>query len=153
MGVITVAGRVRVVQREYQTGRIVADTGWSANTVTNGYLAALTAWAVGTPNGIPGVPPATQTILGTGTGTPAVTDTALFAPDTATILACASRVVLPTPANTAQWVSVYTAPLGTYSECGLTTADGTLYAHKLATITISSDSQTTVTWQITASAG
>lgn len=153
MGVITVAGRVRVVQWDRRTGRIVADTGWDANTVTNGYLAALTAWAVGTPNTSQGVPPATQTILGTGTGTPAVTDTALFAPDTATILACASRVVLPTPANTGQWVSVYTAPVGSYTEAGLITADGTLYAHKLATITISSGTQTTVTWQITASAG
>lgn len=150
---VTLRGRVRIVQREARTGRIVADSGWGANTVTAGYLAAVTAWSVGTANSILGTPIATQTILGTGTGTPAVTDTALFAPDPATILTCASQTVVPSPAYTAQWVSVYTTPAGTYSEVGLQTVDGTLFAHKMETITISSGTQTTVTWQITASAG
>jgi len=143
-----VLGRVRVVTRDRATGRLLTDSGWGANTVTNGYLAALAGGSIGQ-----ALSPATHTELGTGTGTPAVTDTALFAPDAATVLACSSLGVLTDPANTAQWVSVYTSPTGTFSEVGLLAEDGTLYAHKLATVSITSGTQTTVTWQITLSAG
>ena len=143
-----VTGRVRIVTREIHTGRIVYDSGWSANTVTNGYLAALAGASLGQ-----AMSPATQTELGTGTGTPAVTDTSLFTPDSATILTCSSLTLPASPINTAQWVSVYTGPSGSFTEVGLLAKDGTLYAHKLATVSITSGTQTTVTWQITLSAG
>ena len=152
MALITVQGRVRIVTRDRQR-RVLSDSGWSANTVVNGYLAALAAWSAGVPNSTLGTPVATQTILGTGTGTPAVTDTSLFTPDVSTLLDCASLTTPASPANTAQWVSVYTQPAGTFTEVGLITTDGVLYAHKLATVTISSGTQTTVTWQISFSAG
>ena len=143
-----ITGRVRIVTRDLRTGHLIDDSGWSANTVTNGYLAALAGASLGQP-----MSPATQTELGTGTGTPAVTDTSLFTPDSATILTCSSLTLPASPINTAQWVSVYTGPAGAFTEVGLLAKDGTLYAHKMATVTITSGTQTTVTWQITLSAG
>lgn len=149
MAVIQAHGRVRIVTRAIRTGHLIYDSGWSANTVTNGYLAALAGASIGQP-----MAAATQTELGTGSGTPAVTDTNLFTPDASTLLTCSALTVLTSPANTAQWVSVYTEPTGSYTEVGLWANDGSiLYAHKMATVTITSGTQTTVTWQITLSAG
>ena len=148
MALIKAQGRVRIVTRDLHTGRMLADSGWSANTVTNGYLAALAAASLGQP-----MNPATQTELGTGTGTPSVTDTSLFTPDVATILTCSSLTLPTSPINTGQWVSVYTSPAGSFTEIALLARDGTLYAHKMATVTITIGTQTTVTWQITRNAG
>lgn len=132
----------------------MSDSGWHANTVTNAYLQAVMQWSGGVNNvGQNPVPFAGYTELGTGSGTPAVTDKSLFAPVSATFQSCLAISLLTSPANTEQWISVYTANPGTYTEVGLLTADGALYAHLMTSVTISSGNQTSITWQITAGAG
>ncbi len=154
---VAIQGRVRIVTRRRADQAILTDSGWHTNTVTNAALAAMVQWLTGTGNiGYAAAPYPNYVELGTGSGTPEPTDTALFAP----VAVTNTRVAILQPAadNPAQaeWIVAFpaSAPAGSYTEAGLFTADGTLFAHVAGlTIELSASTTTSLQWVWTLSVG
>lgn len=154
---LAIHGRVRVVTRRRSDDALLRDSGWCPNTVTNAALAALVQWLTGTGNiGYAAAPYPNYVELGTGSGTPAPTDTALFAPVAATNTQVA--ILQPSASNPAQaeWIVAFpsSVPTGTYTEAGLFTTNGTLFAHVAGlTIDLSASTTTSLQWVWTLSVG
>ena len=148
---LTLSGRIRVVQRDL-AGRVLRDSGYVSNQITNGGASAVVAWLTGSPNrGVASqaIPYPAYMELGDGTGTPAATDTNLFSPKVATYIAVSQAAPNATNPLIAEWTAVWGPSYGPYSgsEIGLFSRAGTLYAHLLATIDLTTTSSTAVTWQ------
>lgn len=148
---LRIAGRVRIVTRSLD-GRILRDSGFVPNQITNAGAAAIAQWLTGSPNrGASGqaVPYPAYMELGDGTGTPAATDTDLFHPNPATNVHVTQSGPVAGSPLTAQWTAVWGSSYGPYSatEAGLLSASGVLWAHTLATVDLSADSSTSIQWQ------
>lgn len=149
-------GRVRVVTRRLADGVLLADTGWRANQVTYYAANALAAWLTGTINrGPQAIHFPNYMELGTGSGTPSPSDTALFAGVSATSTPCSLVAVVSGTPDSSVWTAVWGGPnagnlAGTYSEIGLFDQDGHLWAHLAGlTLGINTTTTTTVQWQWT----
>ena len=147
---ISISGQVRITTVDSQ-GNTVYDSGWVKNQVTDYAASALAKWLIGQNNtGQNPVLPPQYMELGTGTGTPAPTDTNLFTPVTATSQRCATFT--NPSAGIAQWTSQYFGPVnnaGNYTEEGLFDANGNLWAHLVEAVTITQGLATTIVWQWT----
>lgn len=148
---LTLTGRIRVVQRDL-TGRVLRDSGYVPNQITNGGASAVAAWLTGSPNrGVASqaIPYPAYMELGDGTGTPAPTDTDLFSPNVATNIHVTQAGPVAGSPLVAQWTAVWGPSYGPYSatEAGLLGSNGTLWSHIMATIDLSSDTSTALTWQ------
>jgi len=151
---VGLAGRVRARTWD-ATGHLLRSTGWQRNVTTNGLAAAVAAWLANTPNrGQDPVRTPQYVMLGTGTGTPAVTDTALFAPVAATFVPVTVQRVASTPTVT-EWVAVWGPTYGpvTATEVGLFTITETLMAHVLLDMGLTPGTTTSLQWQITVTPG
>ena len=153
---LRIKGQVRIVTRDVWDGRVLRDTGFMPNQITNGGASAIVAWLTSTPNR--GASASTilwpsHMELGDGTGTPAPTDTDLFSPNATTLVAVTQAG--PTPGNplVAEWTGVWGSNYGPYNatELGLKNAAGTLFAHTMASIDLTSGTTTSVLWQWTLS--
>lgn len=144
-------GKVRAVTQD-KYGNVVADTGWIENQQTDWAASAVAQWYAGVNNtGYNPVKPPNYMELGTGTGTPAHTDTALFTESPATNQQCS---VVSASTNQATFVCQYygtSTNAGTYTEAGLKDSDGHLFGHLMATISIQQGLSTTVTWVVAVS--
>ena len=144
------SGQVRAEEKDPR-GNIISDTGWVSNIETNYLGNSVAAWLAGRNNtGYNPLSPPTMIELGTGTGTPAVTDTALFTPAASTLIQCS--LVNVSAASTTQFIAQYfgtTNNAGTYTEAGIFDTAGNLWAHTLISISISNGNTTTVTWLLT----
>ena len=148
---VRLVGRVRVVTQALD-GRALRDTGWRPNQIVNGGAAALAAWLTGTINqgtAPSAVPYPAFMELGSGTTTPAPTDTDLANPNVATYISVSQSAPVAGSLTIAQWVGVWGPQYGPYNatECGLFNSDGTLFSRLLATVDLSADTTTTLQWQ------
>lgn len=148
---LTLAGRIRVVQRDL-AGQIIHDSGWLANQITNGGASAVVAWLTGSPNrGVASqaIPYPAYMELGDGSGTPGASDTGLFSPSTATYIRVSQAAPSASHPLIAEWTAVWGPSYGPYSatEIGLFSHAGTLFSHLMATIDLTTTSSTAVTWQ------
>ncbi len=148
---LRIAGRVRIVTRSLD-GRVLRDSGFIPNQITNAGAAAIASWLTGVPNrGASGqaIPYPASMELGDGTGTPSATDTDLFSPNVATNIHVTQSGPVAGSPLVAQWVGVWGPQYGPYngSEIGLLNSQGVLYAHLLATIDLTTTASTAVTWQ------
>ncbi|MCL8207182.1 MAG: hypothetical protein K6V97_03790 [Actinomycetia bacterium] len=153
---LRVYGRVRVITRRVADGTVLTDTGWLPNQITYYAANALAAWLTGTINrGPQGVHFPHYMELGTGSGTPSPSDTALFNGVSATSTPCSQLSVANDTPNSPIWTAVWGGAnagniAGAYSEVGLFDADGHLWAHLAGlTIEVSTSTSTTVQWQWT----
>lgn len=127
----------------------------AGNTPCQALLNAIAGWIVGTNNtGQNPLSPPTQLILGTGSGTPSVTDKSLFAAQTGTQSVINARTAT---ANTATLTMNYAKGQlnGTYTEAGLLDASGNLMAHLIfqSPLEIANTEAATFIWTITVNAG
>lgn len=156
-GTLAIRGRVRIVTRRAADDALVYDSGWQSNTVTNTAIQAVVSWLTGTGNvGYNPVPFPRYIELGTGSGTVSPTDTALFTPVAATNTACSILQPVPSSPNEAEWIATFptSTPVGTYSEAGLFTNSGAMFAHLAGlTINLSSTTTTSLQWVWTISVG
>ena len=125
------------------------------NTACQAYLNAIASWTAGVNNtGQNPVSPPTQFELGTGTGTPAVSDASLFTPATGTLSVISARSAV---ANTTTLTTNYAVGQlsGTYTEAGLLGAGGALLNHVVFQTPVSVDNTQAATfiWSDTINAG
>lgn len=149
---LVLSGRVRVQAHDAQ-GNLVWDGGWLPNKLTNYMANVLAQWLTGVNNtGYNPVLPPLYVEAGTGSGTPAPTDTNLFTPVSATY---GRTSIQDTPSNgVAEFVSQYYGDAnnsGDYTEVGLFDANGNMFAHTMYSFSIASGQTTTITWDITMS--
>jgi hypothetical protein len=117
------------------------------NKVTNysrNYIAQMLTTPVYTPWVLP-----SAIELGTGTGTPAATDTNLFVPVIPTLQPCGTTQVYIS--YYAQYISVWqtTAPItGTWLEAGLFDINNNLWAHACFNLTVNSGEMLIGQWQV-----
>lgn len=156
---LTVTGRVRIITRRLTDGRILQDQ-TVPNQITYYAANVLAAWFTGTINrGPQAIHFPNYMELGTGSGTPSPSDTALFNGVSATSTPCTQLAVVNGTPNSPQWVAVWGGAnagtiAGTYSEVGLFDADGHLFAHVAGlTIEVSTSTTTAIEWQWTLSVG
>ncbi len=121
------------------------------NTLTNYARATVAKWlvAVATNIGQGALLPPDRIALGTGTGTPAQTDTALWLETASTRKVNSSRQVVS--GYYAQYLTQYqtTDPAGTFTESGLFDAAGNLWAHvSLGNVSKSATQVLTIQWKI-----
>jgi hypothetical protein len=152
---LTLTGYVRIRTYHAADGRLLADSGWRPNQITDAAVQALAQWLTGANStGYNPVLAPNYVELGTGSGTPSPSDTSLFQPVASTQVACTERTVLDGPPAQAQWVAVWGPSYGPLSatEAGLFNANGTLFAH-IAGLTINLTTTTTTslawTWSFT----
>jgi hypothetical protein len=108
---------------------MVADTSNPSAIVTNYTRSAVAQWMTGVPNNLGGpLPYPSQIQLGTGTGTPQVGDTSLWAPDATTLRNCDS-VGNSDPYTAFYAVNFQDNSSGSWSEVGLLDSTGNLWAH------------------------
>lgn len=148
---LTIIGHVRIVQTD-AAHKILRDSGWQANQITNGGASALAAWLTGSPNrgnASQALPYPAYMELGDGSGTPTASDTGLFSPSTATYIHVSQAAPSASNPLIAEWTAVWGPSYGPYSatEVGLFSKSGTLFAHLMATIDLTTTSSTAVTWQ------
>jgi hypothetical protein len=152
---LRLTGHVRILTRRLADGAVL-DARTIPNQITYYAANALAAWLTGTINrGPQAVPYPRYMELGTGTGTPSPTDTALFDGVSATSTPCSLVTVVNGTPDSPQWTAVWggasaSSIAGTYAELGLFDADGHLWAHLAGlTLTVSTSTSTSVQWQWT----
>jgi hypothetical protein len=111
---------------------MVADTTNSAAIITNYMRTAFASWMTGTSNvsGQPGaIVPPNKVQVGTGTGTPQPSDTALWAPISGTLKTVDMTYISGT--YNVQFAKTYVAadPTGNFTEAGWLDASGNLWMH------------------------
>ncbi len=154
LGAVALTGRVRA-RTVAPDGTVLRDTGWVGNVTCNGMANSVASWLAGLNNrGQNPVPTPQYVMLGTGSGTPAITDTTLFAPDARTLVPVTLQRVGTTP-NTTEWVAVWGPNFAAVSatEAGLMTQAETLFAHVMITIALTPGTTTSVQWVVTVTPG
>ena len=124
---INVSGRLSLILTSEDGAQRAIELG--SNTLCQPFLNALAAWSTGANNtGQNPTSPPVSFILGTGTGTPSVSDTALFIPQTGTQTTISTRT---TSASTATYSINYTKGqlTGTFTEGGLLDSSNNLMSH------------------------
>lgn len=109
------------------------DSTIQGSVLTNYALSTFAKWMTGTPNvGAGAVIPPTQIIVGSGSGTPSVSDTALFSPVSGTLKTCEYSNANLT-SHYAALGHTYSAsdPSGTFTECGIQDTNGNLWTHSM----------------------
>lgn len=155
---IWLRGEVTFTVRDAATGEIVEQQ-TIRNIITNFTRTAIAKWLIaeaanwGTVSGA--VIPPNFIALGTGTGTPAATDTALWTETAGTRKQCAYRDVYNN--YYAEYVANYQTsdPTGTFTEAGLldAAAGGNLWTHVACNVTKAAGQTLTVQWKIYAQVG
>lgn len=142
-----VKGAVTLTVRE--NGRVVSVQEID-NLQTNHSMATIAAWLTGTPNTGAGYLPPSQIGMGTGTssGGVRVTDTALWTAASGTLLACDQISVYNTYYAMYQKTYQVGQLNGTYAEIGLFDANGLMWGHVQANLTITSTQTLTVQWKV-----
>lgn len=125
------------------------------NTLCQAYLNALAAWSVATNNtGQNPVSPPSLFLLGTGSGTPAVSDTSLFSPDSNSRVSMSART---SAGATATFTTNYAKGQlnGTYTEAGMLDVNGNLMAHIVfaSSLPVTTSQAATFIWENTYNAG
>lgn len=152
---VHVRDNVRVVLTDIHTGRQTVIS--SHNISTNYEFSALSQWLAGKNNtGYQPLSPPTQIQLGSGAGTPAVTDTALFSPIANTITTMSNVTAGSPTAGTSTFTFQIAAGIVTVqvTEAGLRDVSGNLWSHTMFGIPFTPSSTQTVTiqWEKTYSA-
>ena len=149
-GTLALRGRVRLITRSAADGRLLADSGWLPNTICNPAANAIAAWLTGTGNiGYQPVPFPSYAELGTGSGTTAPTDTALFQPVASTNVKAQILGPNATTPSTAQWIFVWGPQYGPLNatEIGLFDGNGLMFAHIAGlTIDLATTTSTSLQW-------
>lgn len=125
------------------------------NTACQAFLNALAAWSTGANNtGQNPTSPPVNFILGTGTGSPSVSDTALFVPQTGTQTTISARTASGATATFTVNYSVGQIA-GTYTEGGLLDNGNNLMAHLVfqSAVSILNTEAATFIWTQTFNAG
>lgn len=154
VGGIALTGRVRA-RTVAPGGAVLRDTGWLGNVTCNGMAGAIASWLANINNrGQNPVAAPQYVMLGTGSGKPAITDTALFAPDAATLVPVTIQRVGTTPTTT-EWVAVWGPAFAavTATEAGLMTAAETLFAHVMVDVSLVPGTTTSLQWVVTVTPG
>jgi len=149
----TAKGGLTVVIKSADGAQRIVELG--ENTLCQAYLNAVAAWSTGANNtGYNPTSPPMQFILGTGTGTPEVSDTVLFAPQSGTQMGLAARTA---NANTCIFTVNYnTGQLsGTFTEAGLLDANSNLMTHLVfqTPLSVTNTEAATFIWSVTWNAG
>lgn len=151
-----IAGKIRIITRRVHDGTMVYDSGWQKNIVTNYALDSMALWLTGTNNvGYNAVTFPAYMELGTGSGTVASTDTALFDPVATTLAQVSQMNPVDGAANEAVWFGVWGPSYGPLSatEIGLFDGDQNLWAHVAGvTIDLATTTTTTIQWMWTLAA-
>lgn len=119
---------------------VASDTSNSNAIVTNYARSTIANWLTGVKTTTSGVPP-TKMQLGSGTGTLALADTALWTPTTGTLVQC--PMIYASAQYNAQFSATYTSadPAGNYTEAGLFDSGGNLWFHAKLTNANKTDGQ------------
>ncbi len=151
-GTLQIGGQVTICTQDL-AGHVL-HTITVPNQITYHTANALAAWLTGTINRGPQAlhgPSAME--LGTGSGTPSASDTALFAGVSATYQPCTELTTVSGTPDSPQWTAVWGGPsagniAGTYTEIGLFDPNGALFAHLAGlSIQVTTVSTTAIQWQ------
>ena len=150
---INVSGRLSLVLTSEDGAQHAIELG--SNTLCQPFLNALSAWSTGANNtGQNPTSPPVSFILGTGTGTPSVSDAALFAPQTGTQTTISTRTA---SGSTTTYSINYTKGqlTGTFTEGGLQDNSNNLMSHLVfqSSVNILNTEAATFIYTITFNAG
>lgn len=142
---VGIRGKVTCTLRCAITGDVIEETVYD-NIQTNFSRNAHAQWINGTSTQT--LPPPSKIQLGNGSGTPAVTDTTLWAPVSGTLYQCDTIQTVQT--YYAQYVKTYQAsdPAGQFTEVGLLDAAGNMWGHVAINQYKSSQQLLTIQWQV-----